>query len=142
MAATFRLKAPAYLTLLVLSACGQPTPPNAISKSPQSGSCTSILDKDKATLLAKVAKLEIGDSQSEVQSVLGKPSDVDHDLAKPSGDITGTDYVYWVKKCGGGLHTGWDDDFIRLTFGTDGRLELIQGIRVQGVVTRSAPLKN
>jgi hypothetical protein len=90
-------------------------------------------------LLANVAKLEMGDPQTKVESLLGKPNDTDHGFEKPSGQITTTDYIYLVKKCGDGPHLGWDDDFIRLTFDTDGRLELVEGIRVQGVTTRSVP---
>jgi hypothetical protein len=126
--------------MLALTACGEDAPSDSPPKRPQSASCRSISAEDKAVLLANVAKLEIGDPQTKVQLLLGKPSDIDHGQAKPSGQVTSTDYIYLVKKCAYGPHIGWDDDFVRLTFDTDGRLELVQGIRVQGVTTRSVPL--
>ena len=131
-----------YLVLLILSACSNGTSQDSPLTNPSSASCRSITPEDQAVLLANVAKLQIGDSQSRMLSLLGKPGDVDHGLAKPTGRITGTDYVYFVKKCGDGSHAGWDDDYVRLTFGTDDKLELIQGIRVPGVITRSVPSVN
>ena len=139
MPVTLRLKAVIYLSPLILAACGNPTPTVAPSGSTPSPSCRSISNDEEVTLLANVAKLEIGDSEAKMRSLLGDPGDGDHGIAKPSGRITSTEYMYFVKKCGGGQHAGWDDDYVRLTFGTEGRLELIEGIRVPGVVTRHIP---
>lgn len=135
-----KLTALICLILLVLTACGKEASSDSPSRRPPSASCRSISVEDKAVLLADVAKLEIGDPQTKVQLLLGKPNDIDHGLAKPSGQFVTTDYIYLVKKCSDGPHIGWDDDFVRLTFDTDGRLELVQGIRVQGVTTRAVPL--
>jgi len=92
--------------LSVLTACGKQAPSDSSPKRPQSASCRSISAEDKAVLLANVAKLEIGDPQTKVQLLVGKPNGIDHGQAKPSGRITSADYIYLVKKCGDGPHIG------------------------------------
>lgn len=140
MKKNYQLRTSAIFLLFALVGCGGSTNATESASSAPPNACKSIPAQEKKVLIAKVADLVIGALQSQVESSLGKPGDTDHPLDKSSGKMIGTEYIYFVRKCGAGEHAGWDDDYVRLGFGTDGRLRLIEGIRVQGVVVRSAPL--
>ena len=133
----YRLGMPIYLILFVVSGCEASTSPNKTTSGSSTTSCREISIQNKAALVAGVAKLQIGDSQAAAESLLGKPGDVGHLATKPSSRIMGTEYIYYVRKCGSSPHVGWNDDYILLMFRLNDRLGRIEAVRVRGVVNRS-----
>ena len=133
----YRMAVPIWFGLLLVSGCDRTENSGETTSESSLVRCQTVSSQDQAKLVASVAELKIGDSSETVESLLGRPGDVGHLATKPSNRIMGTEYIYFVKKCGNDPHVGWTDDYVRLTFRLNDRLGRVEGIRVGGVTNRS-----
>ncbi|WP_266169718.1 hypothetical protein [Dyella subtropica] len=125
---------------LSLAGCGSHstmTADNASQKQDAVGSCTEMKTEQANEILAKVKNLQLGDTRESVISSLGRPSLELNDKAKESDRVIGYTLSYFLKKCGSTSTSDENDRIVRLSFGVDGRLRLIEGINIPSVETRS-----
>jgi len=120
-------------------ACGKPQATDSIAaaRKPAEVSCKDVNDADRQRLISSIAKINIGDSQAVVESVVGVPAKTES-LGTKNGDrIVATASYYFVKKCGDNGQVRNEDAYVRLLFHIDGHLSSVEAFGVDGVKHRS-----
>jgi hypothetical protein len=124
---------------LVCAACGrQPASETDLSVQHKEGAgCKEISKEARSRLVTNVAKINLGDSQSSVELMMGAP-DMREDLTDKEGaHVRGAMLYYVVRSCAGMGRVKHGDSFIRLYFHSDGSLFAVEAFGIDGVQHRT-----
>jgi hypothetical protein len=119
------------VTLTSLLGCQPPTYIEQVDNAPKI--CTDISPSARDRLASNASKVQIGDSATSVETLLGIP-DTQWPATNKQGDRTvGTEFYYFTRKCGDTKRVFDEDHFVRVGFDLNGRLISISAHGVDGV---------
>ena len=122
------------MSLTSLVGCQSQTYNEQVDNAPKI--CTDISPSARDRLALNASKVQIGDSVTSVETLLGIPN-AQWPATNKQGDRTiGTEFYYFTRKCGDTKRVFDEDHFVRVRFGLNGRLISISAHGVDGVSNR------